>query len=225
MASTEKDTDIKENIFQAAKCLFYEKGYKDTFFSDIANKLGITKGLITYYFSTKSNLANQIYTNFLKSNQNTLSLKTYVKFKDKYSYNPRITTAVSNIATFNMYKDDENAQRFVREFLNDNLQFSIENDDLSLWHIHRRAIDKERFSNLEYMKLISFSARGATGVLQLAYFNGKLNITFDEFMDFYLRLKYQIENLPEEEITRTLSIAKEIYSKLDVVFKPYFVIE
>ena len=64
MVKLEKNQEMRADILNTAKVLFYEYGYKDTLFVHIANELAITKGLITYYFGTKANLANEVYTQF-----------------------------------------------------------------------------------------------------------------------------------------------------------------
>lgn len=225
MPKFDKNLQIKNDIRHTARRLFYDKGYDQTIFADIAAELNITKGHISYYFDTKANLANIIFNESLSENQNRLSIKMYERFRDKYSYNPRIITTLSNIASYDMYSHDDKASRFVVEFLTHNMQFSIENDNFKLWQAHGRAVDKERLADPAYLKMLGMASRGASSIVQLAYYNGKLDISSEQFTDFILRIKYQIEGLPNDEIDKIITTAWKIYSQLDVRTKPYFIVE
>lgn len=46
----------RERVVEAANRLFYEKGYNQTSFADVANELKISKGNITYHFRAKNEL-------------------------------------------------------------------------------------------------------------------------------------------------------------------------
>lgn len=60
--------DTKEKILISARQLFYEKGYDETTFRDIANLAEINQGSIYYHFRTKSNLGKTIYREIAKEN-------------------------------------------------------------------------------------------------------------------------------------------------------------
>ncbi|MBS4535622.1 TetR/AcrR family transcriptional regulator [Clostridium sp. D2Q-14] len=54
MARITKEPEVrKQEILDAAMVLFYEKGYKKTSMTDIANKIGVAQGLCYRYFPSK----------------------------------------------------------------------------------------------------------------------------------------------------------------------------
>ena len=50
----------RERIIEASLMLFNEKSFAATSLSEIAKEVGIAKGNLTYYFSTKKDLALEI---------------------------------------------------------------------------------------------------------------------------------------------------------------------
>ncbi|MCQ2286049.1 MAG: TetR/AcrR family transcriptional regulator [Bacteroidales bacterium] len=57
-----KNSPLEEGILQAAETLFLEKGFNSTSTTDIAKKAGCNQALVHYYFRTKENLFQQIFT-------------------------------------------------------------------------------------------------------------------------------------------------------------------
>ncbi len=67
-----KNKNTEQKIFDAATELFLEKGVDRTSVRDIASKAGINLALMNYYFRSKENLFDAIFTMLVK--KNTLSL-------------------------------------------------------------------------------------------------------------------------------------------------------
>jgi AcrR family transcriptional regulator len=59
----EKDTGTQHLILEAAQKVFLEKGMDGARMQDIANKAGINKALLHYYFTSKEMLFEQIFAN------------------------------------------------------------------------------------------------------------------------------------------------------------------
>ncbi len=57
---TKQKAPNRERIVEAANRLFYEKGYNQTSFSDIANAIDISKGNMTYHFRSKDELLHAV---------------------------------------------------------------------------------------------------------------------------------------------------------------------
>ena len=57
-----KNSQLEEKILQTAEELFMENGYDATSTTDIAKRVGCNQALIHYYFRTKENLFQQIFT-------------------------------------------------------------------------------------------------------------------------------------------------------------------
>ena len=58
---TENDKQTEEKIFEAATLVFEEKGMDGARMQDIANKAGINKALLHYYFRTKDRLFDAVF--------------------------------------------------------------------------------------------------------------------------------------------------------------------
>jgi AcrR family transcriptional regulator len=67
-----KNKNTEQKIFDAATELFMEKGVDRTSVRDIASKAGINLALMNYYFRSKENLFDAIFTNLVKENTRDL---------------------------------------------------------------------------------------------------------------------------------------------------------
>lgn len=67
-----KNKNTEQKIFDAATELFLEKGVDRTSVRDIASKAGINLALMNYYFRSKENLFDAIFTNLVKKNTKDL---------------------------------------------------------------------------------------------------------------------------------------------------------
>lgn len=59
--SDEKCSNLEERIIEVAKSLFMKKGYSDTSMSEIAEKVGINRPGLHYYFRTKDKMFNAVF--------------------------------------------------------------------------------------------------------------------------------------------------------------------
>ena len=64
MHRDKENTDLKEEIKNAAWELFYEKGYEETTVNDIIEKANTSKGGFYYYFKAKDELLHSLYSFF-----------------------------------------------------------------------------------------------------------------------------------------------------------------
>ena len=67
-----KNKNTEQKIFDAATELFVEKGVDRTSVRDIASKAGINLALMNYYFRSKENLFDAIFTNLVQKNTSDL---------------------------------------------------------------------------------------------------------------------------------------------------------
>ena len=64
MRVTKEPEERKNEIIDTAGSLFVAKGYNSVSVSDIANEIGIAKGTIFYYFKSKEELLDEVFTKF-----------------------------------------------------------------------------------------------------------------------------------------------------------------
>lgn len=67
-----KNKNTEQKIFDAATKLFIEKGVDRTSVRDIASKAGINLALMNYYFRSKENLFDSIFTKLVEENTRDL---------------------------------------------------------------------------------------------------------------------------------------------------------
>ncbi|MBO4360475.1 MAG: TetR/AcrR family transcriptional regulator [Eubacteriaceae bacterium] len=66
MATYKKGVETRERIFQSAKKMFYEYGYKNATIEKIASDASVPIGLVNYYFK-KNEMLSVVYTQFIQS--------------------------------------------------------------------------------------------------------------------------------------------------------------
>ena len=97
--------ETKNKILQEAKLLFYEKGFEETSFQDISLKAEVNKGLITYYFKNKKNIAKEIYFEFTRNQQKACDEVLEAE-------NGTIAAIASLILFYQLIMEDENLKKF-----------------------------------------------------------------------------------------------------------------
>lgn len=106
---TEKDKQTEEKIFEAATDVFLEKGMDGARMQEIADKAGINKALLHYYYRSKDRLfdavfaliANQMFKKFAPVFDEKLSLEEKIRFffKEHIAFlkkNPRLPIFILN---------------------------------------------------------------------------------------------------------------------------------
>ena len=63
----EKKLNLENKILQTAKSLFMEKGYSDTSMSEIAERVGINRPGLHYYFRTKDKMFHAVFGMIIQS--------------------------------------------------------------------------------------------------------------------------------------------------------------
>ncbi|MCL1802187.1 MAG: TetR/AcrR family transcriptional regulator [Eubacteriaceae bacterium] len=74
MAAYKKGIETKERIFQSAKKMFYEYGYKSATIEKIADEANVPIGLVNYYFK-KNEILSLVYTQFLQSIRKEIAIQ------------------------------------------------------------------------------------------------------------------------------------------------------
>jgi len=83
--TVETDSHTKEKIFMAASEIFEEKGYSGARMQEIADRAGINKALLHYYFRSKDQLFKAVFIVLLKKmfEKITSILREDLTFKEK----------------------------------------------------------------------------------------------------------------------------------------------
>jgi len=96
----EKDNQTRDRIFRAASDIFEEKGYDGARMQEIADRAGINKALLHYYFRTKDQLFAAVFQVLLKKMfEKIISIfMEDISFKDKIRkfFNEHIEILIKN---------------------------------------------------------------------------------------------------------------------------------
>lgn len=108
---SEKGNATRENIVFCAKELFYNSGYKKTQVTHICDKADVKLGTFTYYFSTKAELVEYIYSEFL------MEVYTFVPYLEERKLGSLEKNIISIFLYYHIILNDSNNARFHYEVL------------------------------------------------------------------------------------------------------------
>ncbi len=169
MADNDKQTE--EKIFEAATEVFVEKGMDGTRMQHIADRAGINKSLLHYYYRTKDRLfeavfekiADQMFRKFAPVFDENLSLEEKIRFfyREHIEFlkkNPRLPSFILN----EINRNPERIRKLLRNIDFDNLWKTIENqhkDELKKYNIDRKKIP-QLMTSIASLSVFPFAARG-----------------------------------------------------------------
>lgn len=104
---SQQEQDTKQAILQTAKELFIEKGFAGTKTTEIAERVGINHAMLHYYFGTKQNLFNIVYSKTVNIVANSFFKIT----EEKIPFAEMVTQAVEN--HFDFVKENYKMVMFV----------------------------------------------------------------------------------------------------------------
>jgi TetR/AcrR family transcriptional regulator len=186
---SENDKLTEEKIFEAATDVFLDKGMDGARMQDIANRAGINKALLHYYFRTKDKLfssvfemiARKIFRKFAPVLEDNLTLEEKIRF----FFREHITFLQQNprLPGFLLNEVNRNPAR-IRKLLS-----SVDFDLLwiKIYEQHKEEflkynITKETLPQLMItMAAISVFPFAAKGILEGIL--GKLNLDFNQYME------------------------------------------
>lgn len=108
MSNYSNGLNTRNLVLQAAKELFYEKGYIKTSFSEICQKAGLNSGLVVYHFGGKSQIAHDIYQTVIQNQCEPLY--------NHYINEDKIVLSILSLYThYCLFFKDANFRRFSAE--------------------------------------------------------------------------------------------------------------
>jgi AcrR family transcriptional regulator len=185
----ENDKLTEDKIFEAATNVFEEHGLAGTRMQKIADKAGINKSLLHYYYRTKDHLfdavftklAKKIFTRFTPLFEENLSLEEKIRyfFREHISFlqqNPRLPG-------FILHEINQNPQR-IKNLLK-NIDFSLLWITILKYHkdeLHNYNITEENLpqvmTTIASMSVFPFAARG---IFEALFSN--TGVDFDKFIE------------------------------------------
>jgi len=206
----------RNEILEAAYWLFYEKGYNETSLEDIAKRCGVTKQAVTYHFGSKNRLgrevssliARRIFSNFEQLVENALG-----------KCSSELLNAAHLIWFSHVYKHDQNAFRFFREFI------LLDENFRDLVDVVQPAYEEEIVKHsvnpvdaVKQMQMISAFYSGKGLLYHQAI--GNLSCSEELFEQYYFSVYYRMF-YSEQELNRLFREGKALLEKLDSSKIPY----
>lgn len=186
---TETDKQTEEKIFESATEVFVEKGMDGARMQDIANRAGINKALLHYYYRSKDRLFNavfekiagKIFSKFAPVLDENLTLEEKIRFffKEHISFlqeNPRLPSFLLN----EINRNPARIKRVIRNIDVEKLWSMLAHqhqEELARYMITKESIP-QLMTTIAAMSVFPFAARGLLeGIFE------KLGVDFDAFLE------------------------------------------
>jgi TetR/AcrR family transcriptional regulator len=186
---TENDKHTEERIFEAATAVFEDRGMDGARMQDIADKAGINKALLHYYFRTKDRLfdavfqklAGRMFMKFTPLFEKDLSLDEKIRFffREHIAFlnnNPKLPAFVLN-------EINRHPERIRKLLKNVDFQkiidmlFELHRDELARYNITEDNIP-QIMTTIAAISVFPFAARGILeGIFE------KLDLDFEDFIE------------------------------------------
>jgi len=187
MAVSDKQTE--ERIFEAATDIFVEKGMDGARMQDIANRAGINKAMLHYYFRSKDHLFNAVFekvaAKMFEKFSPVLDEELSLQDKIRFFYREHITFLQNNqqLPAFILNEINRNPERIKRLLKN------LELDKLWMMILEKHGEELKDFNitpdlmpqimvSIASLSVFPFAARG---ILEALF--EKTNVDFDKFME------------------------------------------
>ena len=217
-----KEISTKDRIKQAARKLFYEKGYHGTSFVDIATLSDTSQGAIYYNFESKPAIGYSIFRDYFADISEAARTLTV---KHTGTDDPIICGIVSSRIQYRMLRDDPKAYRFYREF--HNMRYSADNypvpSDEAVKGITRAmgtALNEENGEAL----MMTIANRDTVSRLYISYLDGQLASSEEFFLDWISLFLYRLLGADEGVLEEKNLTAKKILEKSTVMIEEYFTV-
>jgi TetR/AcrR family transcriptional regulator len=188
MSENEKLTE--EKIFEAATVVFEEQGLSGARMQNIADRAGINKSLLHYYFRTKDHLfeavftklAKKVFSKFTPIFETDLSLEEKIRFffREHISFmqkNPKLPGFILNEINHN----PQRIQKLIKNIEFKNLWLTIlelHKDELYKYNLTEETLPQV-MTTIVSLSVFPFAAKG---ILEVVFEN--FGVDFDEYIEF-----------------------------------------
>ena len=203
-----KGLESKNKIYSCTKKEFYEQGYRRSTIQHITAEAGVPLGLFTYYFKTKDNVVELIYTDFM--NQIRKALEAFEWYNEDTSF---FKNTCIYFVFYESVLQDPNTARFFYEVIQKDFKGRLLHDWLTEAYRTYLADYRIKMKENEFTMLLSFDFGGRREIF-LNYFNKKLNVSQQKLIHMVTMVVPRYMQIPKKEIDR---VYKKVYSNLGQV--------
>ena len=186
---TEADKQTEERIFDAATDVFIEKGMDGARMQDIADRAGINKSLLHYYYRTKDHLFNavfemiagQMFKKFGPVLDENLSLETKIRFflREHITFmqkNPKLPSFILN----EIHRNPERIRKLIQSIDINKLWNTLEaqhREELKRYNISKENLP-QFMTTIAGMSVFPFAAKPIiAGIME------KMGYNFDNYIE------------------------------------------
>jgi TetR/AcrR family transcriptional regulator len=186
---TDADKQTEEKIFDAATDVFVEKGMDGARMQDIADRAGINKSLLHYYFRTKVHLFNAVYEmiagqmfkKFAPVFDENLTLEEKIRFflREHIAFmqkNPRLPSFILN----EIHRNPQRIRKLIQSIDINKLWNTLEvqhKDELKRYNITKENIP-QLMTTIAGMSVFPFAARPIISSIM-----EKMGYNFDQYIE------------------------------------------
>ncbi|MDK2936572.1 MAG: TetR/AcrR family transcriptional regulator [Eubacteriaceae bacterium] len=209
MAKPRNDIEVKERIYQAAKTLFLELGYKKTTYREIADMVNANGGLITYYYGSKSKLGLMVYNEYMKQ------IKELVRqqFENKnIEYDLLIATATEIRVHGRLMLTNRNLRQFYTDLLSENVLYK----GTAVAVDYFRVLVEEYGQKMpEYkMKLLTYGNFGFQQGISLAREIGEIDCSSKEFDEANIEVFLLLLGIDTKKVKEVLEVSTKLENEM-----------
>lgn len=218
--------ETKQNIFDCAKSLFYEKGYYNTSIGNISEAANVNRALVSYYFQSKGNLALQIVNQF---NTTITGKITQMLSQRSELVNPLVLFAVETMAFNSFRRLNENYRRFMKEVSLENILTlgegwvakNLRGNNIYDFLEETYGIALSTAEKQIYQNSLSSIISG----LIIVHSEGQIDCSHEYIAEKECEMYFKIVGLDNEEIGRIIQQSKKVYESIDIKMeKDFFII-
>lgn len=208
MATYKKGIQTKERIFQSAKKMFYEYGYKNATIAKIAADAKVPIGLVNYYFK-KNEILSIVYTQFLQNIKKAIDDQIGNDLENPLQRHIVFTRIFYSI----MLSNDKNRELYKEIFINELVE-----------------ADASDLVGLDFMEIVrTFDIDITESIfhrLTIAEYGARRELLLDrydrldpekskDFIDFLATISVRLAGVEIKEVMRNCKKADELYKKVD----------
>lgn len=208
----------RDRLLETARQLFYDQGYNATTLAQISDKSGVNNGLITYYFGTKNNLAQEIYNLFLMNIRSEISMRLFEKKKE---FNMALNIAVENRMLLTQKFENPNLLRFYNEYQRGSDAFGKSNPRRERYYELQKEFINPDISD-DDLKLYSVCGISMIRSMVDAYEKGYLKMDLEYIKDYAVRFLFTMLHLQEPQILSLIEESRYWESQLNIHVGPDF---
>lgn len=209
MAGYKKGQETKQRIYEAAKKMFYNFGYKHATIEKISDEAGVPVGLVNYYFK-KDEILYEVYKEFCTNIRRTIEDQAWNKIENPLQSHVLFTRIFFTVVLSNDKNKELYKEIFTNELLDVGVEFMNESDFRRIVYEFKIDISENIFQRLitaEY---------GARRALLLDRYD-RLDATRSlDLINFLATIAVRLAGVDIAVVMKNVRKANEIFDTMDI---------